>query len=258
MYLCMDACGFLYGSRDVTKECIFREKINEDNYNTYSSVKYSNVNKTMYVAMNRYGQTRKLVLRGNADLGKLASYARALTTVPHPDVHPIRHEAHHCRDAPSDLPDGGSPSGARCPMGAKKKKKKKKRKCTHADPCVKKNNKKLTGKKCSGEDGEKCSRVSNQNNKGGNKRKNGGGPKRLAGLGKNKKKGFKGKLFQGNKKGGKRTTTTTELAAISTTTTEEPIDDDYYGFDNSTHAEWDEASTASVDESSTTTTMHPD
>ncbi|KAM5171221.1 fibroblast growth factor 1 [Mantella aurantiaca] len=43
-YLAMNESGLLYGSMTVNEECLFLETIEENNYNTYKSKKYSELN----------------------------------------------------------------------------------------------------------------------------------------------------------------------------------------------------------------------
>ena len=47
-------------------------------YITYSSSKYSNDRRTLYIALNKRGQSRKLQVQKKAPLGKLSSYAMVL------------------------------------------------------------------------------------------------------------------------------------------------------------------------------------
>ncbi|CAH1725264.1 unnamed protein product [Aphis gossypii] len=79
MYLCMDACGLLYGSKDFEDECVFNEMIEQNHYNTYSSVKYTNDRRTLYLALNKRGTPRKVQIKADAPLGKLSTYTRVLT-----------------------------------------------------------------------------------------------------------------------------------------------------------------------------------
>ncbi|XP_053734636.1 fibroblast growth factor 2 isoform X1 [Synchiropus splendidus] len=51
-YLAMNRDGRLFGARRATDECYFLERLESNNYNTYSSRKYPN----MYVALKRTGQ----------------------------------------------------------------------------------------------------------------------------------------------------------------------------------------------------------
>lgn len=77
-----------------TEECIFRENIGLDHYNTYTSVRYSNSKKTMYMGLDGRGLPRRVqvpTLRHKRQfqlppveaapggkLGRLATYARVL------------------------------------------------------------------------------------------------------------------------------------------------------------------------------------
>lgn len=68
--------------KELTDDCIFNETMQE-NYNIYSSTSHSTAQKTFYLALNKVGQPRKMHLPAGKDLGKLATYAKALTfTVP--------------------------------------------------------------------------------------------------------------------------------------------------------------------------------
>lgn len=77
LFLCMDSCGLLYGSRNSTGDCVFNETF-VHSYITYSSSKYSNDRRTLYIALNKRGQSRKLQVQKKAPLGKLSSYAMVL------------------------------------------------------------------------------------------------------------------------------------------------------------------------------------
>lgn len=62
----------------------------EHHYNTYSSTYHSNARRTLYLALNRHGQTRKIQIPATRGLGKLATYTKALTeTVPHDRVEKV-------------------------------------------------------------------------------------------------------------------------------------------------------------------------
>ncbi|KAF7267116.1 fibroblast growth factor branchless [Rhynchophorus ferrugineus] len=123
-YLCMDECGLLYGSIEFRDECIFNETMEQTNYNKYWSNKYSNERRTYYLALNRRGQPRKVMVKARQQLGKLDSYTRVLTR-PVMHDHPIRHHNHH--QCPQGAQHHQQPTDPpRCRK--KKKKKKKKRK----------------------------------------------------------------------------------------------------------------------------------
>lgn len=121
-YLCMDECGLLYGSIEFGDECIFNETIEATNYNKYSSSKYSNERRTFYLALNRRGQPRKVMVKARQRLGKLSSYARVLTRSVTLEQHQMRHH-HICPPSTSHHQQPTDP-----PRCRKKKKKKKKRK----------------------------------------------------------------------------------------------------------------------------------
>ncbi|XP_014476951.1 PREDICTED: serine/arginine repetitive matrix protein 2 [Dinoponera quadriceps] len=158
LYLCMDVCGLLYGSREYTNECIFNENLEQHNYNTYSSVRWSTEKKTMYLGLNRSGQPRRVQTKGKGNLGKLSAYARVLTQVAPSDrvealqrrmlgaEHNVRHRhherAHHrgqhgdvaqqqpmCPTLPMQEKDGRDKFRCR----KRKKRKKRKRRCRQGE-----------------------------------------------------------------------------------------------------------------------------
>ena len=75
VYLCMDRCGQLYGSKTLSKDCFMREFLEKNNYNTYYKV-YDR--KLTYVALKNDGTPRKLQISKSRKLGKLSVYAMAL------------------------------------------------------------------------------------------------------------------------------------------------------------------------------------
>lgn len=126
-YLCMASCGLLYGSKEFNEECVFNETITQSNYNTYSSKKYSNKKRTFYLALNRRGQSRKLVIRAHHQAGKLSSYIRVLTRNVSPEMLPsMRHHNHACTSSTSGQTQKHRPGIQRCPKRRKRKKKKRK------------------------------------------------------------------------------------------------------------------------------------
>ncbi|XP_017792594.1 PREDICTED: uncharacterized protein LOC108574500, partial [Habropoda laboriosa] len=81
LYLCMDSCGLLYGSTNLTEnDCVFNETLEQHNYNTYTSVKWSTTKKSLYLGLNGRGQPRRVQARGH-NLGRLSAYVRVLTQV---------------------------------------------------------------------------------------------------------------------------------------------------------------------------------
>lgn len=104
-------------------ECIFNETIEATNYNKYSSSKYSNERRTFYLALNRRGQPRKVMVKARQQLGKLSSYTRVLTRSVTPEELQLRHH-HQCPQNGPHLSQLTDPPRCR----KKKKKKKKKRK----------------------------------------------------------------------------------------------------------------------------------
>lgn len=252
--------------REFGDECVFNEMIEQHHYNTYSSTKYSNERRTLYLALNRRGQSRKVLLRAKQQLGRLSSYTKVLTRTVSPEraeeLHPMRHHAHLCStnssEAPARLLSPTSETNLeplRCRR--RKKKKKKKRKCLEGEPeselCHKRQavaNPRKTqirlNKKCDSDDSEECQRNMtmkkkqqiNNNNKFGDKNSlNGGKKKKKATLKGGKTK--KSKVIS-------VTTTDAPVTITSTTTTEDTTLDDDYTVDATTHWEWDE-STANPD-----------
>ncbi|XP_015609740.1 uncharacterized protein LOC107274765 isoform X2 [Cephus cinctus] len=151
LYLCMDSCGLLYGSREYTEDCVFNETLEQHNYNTYSSVRWSTPRKTLYLGLNRRGQPRRVQARGH-NLGRLSAYARVLTQVALPERvdalqkrmmgahHNIRHQhnvhrLHNlqqqalCPPLPPQEKDGRDRFRCR----KRKKRKKKKRRCREGE-----------------------------------------------------------------------------------------------------------------------------
>ena len=59
---------------------MFNETLEQHNYNTYSSAKWSTAKKTLYLGLNRRGQPRRVQAKGH-NLGRLSAYARVLTQV---------------------------------------------------------------------------------------------------------------------------------------------------------------------------------
>ncbi|XP_049782675.1 uncharacterized protein LOC126184341, partial [Schistocerca cancellata] len=146
LYLCMDSCGLLYGSKEFTKDCIFNEIFEQHHYNTYTSARYSDGRRTLYVALNKRGLPRKVQVRAGAPLRRLSTYTRTLTKpAPQaaPTAHPLRHHAHHqlcpVSRAPAQTPDDAAADGdadgrdkTRCRR--RRKRKKRKRRCREGEP----------------------------------------------------------------------------------------------------------------------------
>ncbi|XP_073986105.1 fibroblast growth factor branchless isoform X2 [Rhodnius prolixus] len=130
MYLCMDVCGIPYASREFTDECVFNEMIEEHHYNTYSSAKYSNTRRTLYLAMNKRGQPRRVLIRSGSPLGKLSTYTRVLTQSVEPsEIEATKHGKTVCLPATSDRPER-----PRCRMRQRRpRRRKKKRPCLNKD-----------------------------------------------------------------------------------------------------------------------------
>lgn len=138
--------------KEFLDECIFNEMIEQSHYNTYSSARYSNHRRTMYLALNRRGQPRKVQIRAQQQLGKLSTYTRVLTQSVNPErveelisrlaaaqahshsdngtAHPLRHHGHLCAAAAPQKHPADQPGVDRLRCRRRKKRKKKRRKCT--------------------------------------------------------------------------------------------------------------------------------
>lgn len=80
LYNCQLSDVFCYLlQKDFEDECVFNEMIEQNHYNTYSSVKYTNDRRTLYLALNKRGTPRKVQIKADAPLGKLSTYTRVLT-----------------------------------------------------------------------------------------------------------------------------------------------------------------------------------
>ncbi|XP_049537470.1 uncharacterized protein LOC125952190 isoform X2 [Anopheles darlingi] len=113
LFLCMDTCGSVYGSKEFTEDCVFNEQMEQHHYNTYSSTQHSNARRTLYLALNKTGQPRKIQIPVNRTLGKLATYTKALTqTVAHDRVEQLISRlfgADHVRHGLNQLCEAGQP-----------------------------------------------------------------------------------------------------------------------------------------------------
>uniref|UniRef100_A0A182YGP7 Uncharacterized protein n=1 Tax=Anopheles stephensi TaxID=30069 RepID=A0A182YGP7_ANOST len=85
----------------------------QHHYNTYSSTQHSNARRTLYLALNKTGQPRKIQIPVNRTLGKLATYTKALTqTVAHDRVEQLISRlfgADHVRHGLNQLCEAGQP-----------------------------------------------------------------------------------------------------------------------------------------------------
>ncbi|KAG8454721.1 hypothetical protein GDO86_001080 [Hymenochirus boettgeri] len=59
LYLAMDKRGHVYGEENYGPNCRFRERIEENGYNSYSSASWSYKNQPMYVALRWNGWVKK-------------------------------------------------------------------------------------------------------------------------------------------------------------------------------------------------------
>lgn len=133
--------------REYTEDCVFNETLEQHNYNTYSSVRWSTPRKTLYLGLNRHGQPRRVQARGH-NLGRLSAYARVLTQVAPSDRvealqnrmlgahHGVRHHHHHknlqqtvCPTVSPQEKDGRDRFRCR----KRKKRKKRKRRCEEGE-----------------------------------------------------------------------------------------------------------------------------
>lgn len=237
--------------------------IEQHHYNTYSSSKYSNERRTLYLALNRQGQSRKVMLHANQPLGRLSSYTRVITRIVSSDraeeLHPVRHHGHFCastnteRTAFVPLSSATPPTNiARCRK--RKRRKKKKRKCLDGEerelcvrrqtvlvrkPLVRLNSTRI---KCEPERSDECQRVEVTEKKQRHKASNKIGDNKQTLVGAKKRRRLpKGHL----RKKKPRVLTTTELPV-----TGETLSDEDYAVDSTTAWEW-EYTTATYDDTST-------
>ncbi|XP_043909826.1 fibroblast growth factor 22 [Protopterus annectens] len=57
-YLAMNKKGRLYGTKEYNQNCKFKEKIEENRYNTYASLKWKHKGRRMFVSLDRNGTPR--------------------------------------------------------------------------------------------------------------------------------------------------------------------------------------------------------
>lgn len=265
MNACTIACTTLINSvsrlfqRDFGDECVFNETIEQHNYNTYSSTKYSNERRTLYLALNRRGQPRKVLLRAHQQLGRLSSYTRVLTRTVSPErveelFHPMRHRAHMCSSSSSSEPGGAREEQLtehpRCRR--RKKKKKKKRRCQEGeadvgDLCHKRQQVKVPNRIVC--DSNECQRVEvTMKKKQHNKIKHSDTHVLSSGFKKKKSKKLIKKRL--------RVSSSTEAAEIAA---EVAIDEDEdYAVDVTTAWDWEDTTSLPLMPEETGTTHHPD
>uniref|UniRef100_A0A182FSD1 Uncharacterized protein n=1 Tax=Anopheles albimanus TaxID=7167 RepID=A0A182FSD1_ANOAL len=103
----------LIPEKEFTEDCVFNEQMEQHHYNTYSSTQHSNARRTLYLALNKTGQPRKIQIPVNRMLGKLATYTKALTqTVAHDRVEQLISRlfgADHVRHGLNQLCEAGRP-----------------------------------------------------------------------------------------------------------------------------------------------------
>lgn len=229
--------------------------IEQHHYNTYSSTKYSNERRSLYLALNGRGRPRKVLLKANQQLGRWSSFTRVLTRTVTPEraeeLHPMRHHGHQCASYSSESParlsrmmSETSTEPLRCRK--RKKKKKKKRKCPEDESDSELCHKRQTvtsphkvqsrlNKKCDSEDSEECQRKTMKKKQETNNK----GDKNAAGGAKKKKKAK-------TKRPKVISVTEAPITAPSVTTEEATLDEDYT-VDTTTNWEWDESTAIPTD-----------
>nr|XP_042717823.1 fibroblast growth factor 22 isoform X3 [Chrysemys picta bellii] len=58
-YLAMNKKGKVYGSKEFNPNCKFKERIEENGYNTYASLRWHPGNRPMFLALNGKGRPRQ-------------------------------------------------------------------------------------------------------------------------------------------------------------------------------------------------------
>jgi hypothetical protein len=89
--------------RNFSGDCIFNETF-VHSYITYSSSKYSNERRTLYVALNKRGQSRKVQVQRKAPLGKLFGYA--MVVIKHVDDERVKELAERILRVRESLQNG--------------------------------------------------------------------------------------------------------------------------------------------------------
>ncbi|CAH1388740.1 unnamed protein product [Nezara viridula] len=115
-------------NKEYSEECVFNENIEENHYNSYSSAKYSNARRTLYLGLNKRGQGRMVMTRGGA-LGKQSAYARVLTQ-------PVQWQAKnttHCAPAVKVVHTGPP----RCKLRMRRPRRRKRKRCREEEICRK-------------------------------------------------------------------------------------------------------------------------
>uniref|UniRef100_A0A0A9WU13 Fibroblast growth factor n=1 Tax=Lygus hesperus TaxID=30085 RepID=A0A0A9WU13_LYGHE len=171
MFLCMDMCGIPYSSREFTDECVFNEKIEQHSYNTYSSTKYSNAKRTLYLGMTRKGEARRVQVRTGTVLGRLSTFTRVLT-----QSVGAEEASTHGRTVCLHLPPPRHPRPPRCRLRARGRPRRRKKKPDEAaeDPPPPR---RPLRRKC--EPGKDCQRRLHIGRKRKSRLEGTGGPRRL-------------------------------------------------------------------------------
>lgn len=260
---------FLLFQRDFNEECILKEKMEKNHYNSYSSNKYSNANRTMYLALNRYGQQRKVILKTGHSIGRLTSYTRVLIRQAD-DFHlpPMRHNGHNlCPNViyhQNANQQRKNVESLRCRK--RRKRKKKKRRCPDEDfdpeLCQKrhsvtnKSKVKTVNNKCDDEnnnnnnkDSDECQREPTNTTTNKKKNKLNNSEKPLVSIQKKKKKikkGARNKKQHQQQQQPEAELTSTEVTTPFIPTTQSTNFDDItpdidYGPESSTHSDWEDS-----------------
>lgn len=100
--------------------------IEENNYNSYSSARYSNTRRTLYLGLNKKGQARRVLTRGGS-LGRQSAYARVLTqSVSEPP------KSGNC----PPVTGGGSRPPGRCRLRVRRPRRRKRKRCREEEGCT--------------------------------------------------------------------------------------------------------------------------
>ena len=120
--------------REFSEECVFNEMIEENHYNSYSSSKYSNPRRTLYLGLNKKGQGRRVMTRGGA-LGRQSAFARVLTQ-------PVQWQAKNST-CPRDQPKAARAGPPRCRLRLRRPRRRKRKRCKDEESCMRKRKSRL-------------------------------------------------------------------------------------------------------------------